>query len=70
LEERFRSSSYSNFLISSGRVTKLLAWRSKDFSFFREYRDLILAGVIELYERLIVSNFSKSSGPKDGMILM
>jgi len=48
LDDKLSSSKFSNLPISSGRVTKLLAWRSKCLSFLAIYKLLILAGVIEL----------------------
>lgn len=69
-ELKLKSSRASNFPMSSGKVTRLLACRSSIRSFLILYKDLILAGVIELYERLRTSSFSKSSDPSYGIILI
>lgn len=60
-DERLNSSKYLNSLRSSGNVTRLFPCRSSNLSFVAEYRFLILAGVIELYERLSTSSLGKSS---------
>jgi hypothetical protein len=67
-EERLSSSSNLNSFKSSGKVTKLLPYRSKVFSLLREYRLLILAGEIELYERFKISSLGKSSTVISGII--
>ena len=51
LEDKLISSKFSNLHISSGIVTKLFAYKSKVFSFLIVYKLLILAGVIELYDK-------------------
>lgn len=44
-DERFNSSKYLSSFISSGRVTKLLPYRSRVLSLGMLYKYLILAGV-------------------------
>lgn len=70
LDARLSSSRFSNLPMSSGSVTRLLAYKSRVLSLLMEYRLLILAGVIELYDRLSDSSLSKSSGCNAGTIRM
>jgi len=70
LLDRLSSSSIVSLPMSSGNVIRLLACRSRFFSFLRVYRLLILAGVMELKEILSVSNRSKSSGESVGISLI
>jgi hypothetical protein len=60
-EERFISSKYLISLRSSGKVAKLFPYKSSVFNLEIAYKFLILAGVMELYERFKTSNLGKSS---------
>ena len=48
MDAKFKSSSDSNFPMSSGNVTRLLAYKSRFFSLLIVYKLRILAGAIEL----------------------
>lgn len=68
--DMFRSSRKDSRPMSSGMVTRLFACKSSTFNFLRLYRLRMLAGEIELYDRLSVSSLSKSSGWSYGISLM
>lgn len=70
LEDRFSSSSTSNYLMSIGTVSRLLEVRSSTLRRCKGYKDLMDWTVIWLYDRLSVSRLVKSLAETGGIKLM